>query len=45
MQRRSLVGAKDTCSTKVKTVFAQNLGNSSREVPVYKIIDFYLGVA
>lgn len=41
----SLVGSKDTCTMKVKTVFAQKLVNSSREVSVYKIIDFYIGIA
>lgn len=45
MQRESSVGTKDTCTIKLKTVFAQKLENSSREVPVYKIMDFYLGIA
>lgn len=45
VQRESLVGSKDTCTIKVKTVFAQKLVNSSREVSVYKIMDFYLGIA
>lgn len=41
----SSVGTNDTCTIKVKTIFAQKLDNSSREVPVYKIMDFYLGIA
>lgn len=45
VQRESLVGSKDTCTLKVKTMFAQKLVNSSRDVSVYKKMDFYLGIA
>lgn len=40
VQHESLVGSKDTCTIKVKTVFAQKLVNSSREVSVYKRMYF-----
>lgn len=45
VQGESSVGAKDICTINVRTMFAQMLENSFREVPVYRTMDFYLCIA
>lgn len=45
VQCESSAGVKDICTTKGRKMFAQKLENSLREVPFYKMIDFYLWLA